>query len=313
MALVLAAGIVWYENRVQELQVSQTGNDFIKWVDFNASKEAMKKACLLDIESYESEVHLDWITLLAYAAVRGGGEFNEKSVKYIEEAAKQLSEKETTEEALREKYQHFSYYHEAYSAVLGGMLGEYEIKDDSGSYQKKYGLKAYSPIAAGFAYQDYDDFGVDMMGLVGTPIIAVESGYVEALGWNRYGGWRIGIRSFDKKRYYYYAHLRQNRPYAEGLKEGDYVTAGDVIGYMGHTGYSDKENVNNIKTVHLHVGLQLIFDESQKDGNNEIWVDFYQLAGFLSAHRCEVERNEVSKEWDRKYDMKDPAVPAEEN
>lgn len=326
MALTLAAGIVWYENRVQELQVSQTGKDFIKWVDFNASKEAMKKACLLDIESYESEVHLDWITLLAYAAVRGGGEFNDKSVKYIEEAAEKLSEKETTEEALCEKYKHFSYYQEAYSAVLDGMLGEYEIKDDSGSYQKKYGLKAYSPIAGGFAYQDYDDFGVgrdfgykrqhlghDMMGLVGTPIIAIESGYVEALGWNRYGGWRIGIRSFDKKRYYYYAHLRQNRPYAEGLKEGDYVTAGDVIGYMGHTGYSDKENVNNIKTVHLHVGLQLIFDESQKDGNNEIWVDFYQLAGFLSAHRCEVERNDVSKEWDRKYDMKDPVVPIEEN
>lgn len=157
MALILAAGIVCYENRVQQLQVSQTGNDFIKWVDFNASKEAMKKACLLDIESYESEVHLDWITLLAYAAVRGGGEFSEKSVKYIEEAAKQLSAKETTEEALREKYQHFWYYYEAYSAVLSGMLGEYEIKDDSGSYQKKYGLKAYSPIAAGFAYQDYDD------------------------------------------------------------------------------------------------------------------------------------------------------------
>ena len=326
MALMLAAGIIWYENRFQELQVSQTGKDFIKWVDFNASKEAMKKACLLDIESYESEVHLDWITLLAYAAVRGGGEFNDKSVKYIEEAAEKLAAKETTEEALREKYKHFSYYCEAYSAVLGGMLGEYEIKDDSGSYQKKYGLKAYSPIAGGFAYQDYDDFGVgrdfgykrqhlghDMMGLVGTPIIAIESGYVEALGWNRYGGWRIGIRSFDKKRYYYYAHLRQNRPYAEGLKEGDYVTAGDVIGYMGHTGYSDKENVNNIKTVHLHVGLQLIFDESQKDGNNEIWVDFYQLAGFLSAHRCEVERNDVSKEWDRKYDMKDPVVPIEEN
>lgn len=33
----------------------------------------MKKACLLDIESYESDVHLDWITLLAYAAVREAG------------------------------------------------------------------------------------------------------------------------------------------------------------------------------------------------------------------------------------------------
>ena len=69
--------------------------------------------------------------------------------------------------------------------------------------------------------------------------------------------------------------------------------------------------MNNIETVHLHVGLQLIFDESQKDGNNEIWVDFYQLAGFLSANRCEVVRDESTKEWDRKYKMKDPSVPQE--
>jgi hypothetical protein len=54
---------------------------------------------------------------------------------------------------------------------------------------------------------------------IGTPIINVESGIVEALGWNQYGGWQLGIRSFDKKRYYYYAHLRQNYPFAEGLKE----------------------------------------------------------------------------------------------
>ena len=119
---------------------------------------------------------------------------------------------------------------------------------------------------------------------------------MEALGWNRYGGWRIGIRSFDKKRYYYYAHLRQNRPYAEGLKEGDYVTAGDVIGYMGHTGYSDKENVNNIKTVHLHVGLQLIFDESQKDGNNEIWIDCYEITRFLAMNRAETVKKQETKE-----------------
>ena len=123
-----------------------------------------------------------------------------------------------------------------------------------------------------------------MMGLVGTPIMAVESGVVTALGWNQYGGWRIGISSFDGKRYYYYAHLRQNYPYAEGLEEGSVVTAGDVIGYMGHTGYSTTENVNNIKIVHLHWGLQLIFDESQKEGNNEIWIDVYPLTRFLAKH-----------------------------
>ena len=161
-ALVLAAGIFWYENTTQ--QVTQAGNNFIKWVDFNVSKEAMKKACLMDIESYESGKHLDWITLLAYAAVRGGGEFGSKSTQYIDEVAEKLTSGEVTEEGLREKYQHFSYYYEAYSAVLGGMVGEYEIQDESGAYQKKYGLKAFSPIAAGFSYQDYDD-GPDKIGL----------------------------------------------------------------------------------------------------------------------------------------------------
>ena len=135
-----------------------------------------------------------------------------------------------------------------------------------------------------------------MMGQVGTPIIAVESGYVEAIGWNQYGGWRIGIRRFDGKRYYYYAHLRQNYPYREQLKEGDVVTAGDVIGYMGHTGYSTKENVNNIDTVHLHFGLQLIFDESQKEGNNEIWVDCYNLTRFLYKNRSAVQKVGESRE-----------------
>ena len=184
-----------------------------------------------------------------------------------------------------------------------------------------YGLKAYSPIAKGFEYSHYDDFGAgrsygykrqhlghDMMGQVGTPIIAVESGYVEAIGWNQYGGWRIGIRSFDKKRYYYYAHLRQNYPYAEDLKEGSVVTAGDVIGYMGHTGYSTTENTNNIKVTHLHWGMELVFDESQKESDHEIWINVYPLTMFLSKHQSESAKVEGTKEWKRVSDIRDPAV-----
>lgn len=321
----ITVGIVvtafFYAKYSNSRAIGASSSDFIKWVDFDVTSEALKYACKLDVESYSDEIHLDWITLLAYAAVRGGGKFDGKSIDYIDEVAKQLKDGTVSKEKLMEKYKHYSYYCEAYEAVLGGMVGDFfEIQDD-GSKVAKYGLKAYSPIAKGFEYQDYDDFGVsrsfgykrqhlghDMMGLIGTPIIACESGYVEALGWNRYGGWRIGVRSFDKKRYYYYAHLRQNRPYAEGLKEGDIVTAGDVIGYMGHTGYSDKENVNNIQTVHLHVGLQIIFDESQKDGNGEIWVDFYQLSKFLSNHRQEVIRDELTKEWKRSKFMEDRTV-----
>jgi len=91
------------------------------------------------------------------------------------------------------------------------------------------------------------------MGSIGSPIVAVESGTIEALGWNQFGGWRIGIRSFDNKRYYYYAHLKKDHPYRKDLKVGDVVYAGDVIGYLGRTRIQHKGNVNNIDTSHLHL------------------------------------------------------------
>lgn len=307
--------------------VSDSDGSYIKWVDFNITSEALSKAYTLDVESYDKDVHLNWIELLAYAGTKGGGSFNKNSLSLIDKLACELSSGETTIAKLTKDMEYYDYYYEAYEAVLGGMVGEYEIEqaDDNGNkaFKKVYGLKAFSPVAKGFEYSDYDDFGSsrsygykrqhlghDMMGQIGTPIIAVESGYVEALGWNQYGGWRIGIRSFDGKRYYYYAHLRQNFPYALDLEEGSVVTAGDVIGYMGHTGYSTVENTNNIDTVHLHFGLQLIFDESQKEGNNEIWIDCYALTKFLCKNRSLTEKNQETKEWFRVFQMKDPAVEA---
>lgn len=313
---------VWQET-AQDAQTSE--KKYIKWVEFHVPEELMTAAYQLDVATYGEKNHLDWIELLACLAARHGGHFPAKSLSELEKLAKALQDGDTTIAEQTKKLEYYPYYKEAYEAVLGGFVGEYKIEkkreDGSLSFEDCYGLKAFSPIAKGFYYEDYDDFGAsrsfgyarphlghDMMGQVGTPIIAIESGYVEALGWNRYGGWRIGIRSFDKKRYYYYAHLRQNFPYNKELKEGSVVTAGDVIGYMGHTGYSDKENVNNIKVTHLHWGLQLIFDESQKEGNNEIWVDCYQLTKFLYKNRSETKKEEETKEWRRVYDMKDPAV-----
>ncbi len=295
---------------------------YIKWVDFNITQEAMQQALQYDLNSYGTDSHIDWIVLLAYAGCHGGGEFDKKSLEHIDAAASALAAGQSVEEFTK-GLQYFDYYYEAYSAVLGGFVGEYQVVDENGEYRTCYGVKAFSPIAGGFAYNDYDDFGAsrsygyervhlghDMMGVIGTPIIAIESGYVEAIGWNQYGGWRIGIRSFDGKRYYYYAHLRQNYPYAEGLSEGSVVTAGDVIGYMGHTGYSTTENVNNIETVHLHWGMQLIFDESQKDGANEIWIDCYELTKFLASYRSAVCKVGDTREWVRMQEMIDPAAEA---
>ena len=269
--------------------------DFIKWVDFDVTAEALDRAFEYDRNTYGSPVHLNWIELLAYTAAHTGGDFSKEGRvnEYMDSAAETLLAGGNMEEMAGE-LKYYDYYLEAYTAVLGGMVGEYQIQEPSEEgeepvWARHYGLKAFHPIAKGFPYSDYDDFGVsrsygykrqhlghDMMGQTGTPVIAVESGTVEALGWNQYGGWRIGIRSFDKKRYYYYAHLRKGFPYALDLEEGDAVQAGDVIGYI---------------------------DESQKEGNSEIWIDCYQIVRFLYQNRSECVRNDETKEWSRKYQM----------
>ena len=273
----------------------------IQWVDFTVPYASLEYAMQQDIGSFEKEKHISWIDILALAACRTGGKCDIASVK---KAAKDLQGDKSPEELLGDQKQYYSYYHEAYSAALGGLLGNYAILVD-GQWKAQYGLKAFSPIAAGYSYSHCADFGVsrsfgfqrkhlgnDLMGALGTPIVAVEGGVVEALGWNRYGGWRVGIRSFDSKRYYYYAHLRKDTPFAPGLEVGQTVQAGDLIGFMGRTGYSDKENVNNIETVHLHFGLQLIFDESQKECNSEIWIDVYDIVRLLSAHRSTIQNGQ---------------------
>jgi murein DD-endopeptidase MepM/ murein hydrolase activator NlpD len=85
---------------------------------------------------------------------------------------------------------------------------------------------------------------------------------------------------------------------------GKRVKAGDVIGYLGMTGYSSTENVNNIDVPHLHFGMQLIFDESQKESVNEIWIDVYHIVEFLKKNRSEVCLvSPDSKEYQRKYDF----------
>lgn len=286
--------------------------DTIKWVDFDVSYESMKYALDQDIATFDQEKHIPWIDTLALAACRTGGKCGLASVK---QAVADLKQDRSVEELLGSMYKYYDYYHKAYSAALGGLVGSYAIEKD-GEWVPAYGLKAFSPIAAGYGYSHCDDFGVarsfgfnrkhlgnDLMGSLGTPVVAVEGGVVEAMGWNRYGGWRIGIRSFDSKRYYYYAHLQKDTPFAPGLKEGDIVEAGDLIGFMGRTGYSDKENVNNIETVHLHFGLELVFDESQKECNSEIWIDVYNIVRLLSSHRSSIRK--TADGWERVYPYQD--------
>ena len=331
--LVLLCLCLFMKRTDRQAGIFQTSGDFIKWVDFNVTCEALEQAFRYDVDTCQAEVHLNWVDLLAYLGTRYGGDFSRYKKRDMKKVAEQLINGEMTMEELTKDMKYYDYYRQAYGAVLDGMVGTFQAEIPADEVPEmlqqsaqntdtvwvtKYGLKAFFPLAKNFPYNDFDDFGVsrsygfkrrhlghDMMGQVGTPIIAVESGYVEALGWNQYGGWRIGIRSFDKKRYYYYAHLRKNYPFQSNLKEGSAVQAGDVIGYMGRTGYSSKENTNNVEESHLHFGLELVFDESQKESDHEIWINCYELVKFLRRNQCEAVKVEGTKEWRRVYQTKD--------
>jgi len=307
-----------------ESDTSESKN-YIKWVDFKITSEILKYTIKLDINSQTEDLKLNFVELLSIEAVKNGGDFGRTKTSAIDQIVNKLNSGKQILELVLGCEKYYNYYYDAYSAVLGGFVGNYEIevKNTDGTegthMESKYGVKVFSPIAKVYPYSHYDDFGNsrtfgfsrkhlgnDLLGQVGTPIVAVETGVVEALGWNRYGGWRIGIRSIDSKRYYYYAHLRKGYPYKLNLKEEDLVQAGDVIGYMGRTGYSTTEDTNNIETPHLHFGMQIIFDESQKEKNNEIWIDVYQIINMLGSYRSEVSKIDLeTKDYERVYEFKD--------
>jgi len=92
--------------------------------------------------------------------------------------------------------------------------------------------------------------GTDIFAPYGTPVRSTCYGIVEIKGWNKYGGWRIGIRDLDNL-YHYYAHLSG---YDKNLKPGDIVRPGQVIGWVGNSGYG-KPGTQGKFPPHLHYGI----------------------------------------------------------
>ncbi|SFE94641.1 M23 family metallopeptidase [Alteribacillus iranensis] len=92
--------------------------------------------------------------------------------------------------------------------------------------------------------------GTDIFADYRTPVRATSYGIVELKGWNKYGGWRVGIRDLSNT-YHYYAHLSS---FEEDLDVGNIVAPGEVIGYVGSSGYG-KPGTEGKFPPHLHYGL----------------------------------------------------------
>ncbi len=97
------------------------------------------------------------------------------------------------------------------------------------------------------------------------PILSMTDGVVTKKGWLPKGGYRIGVES-PGGAYFYYAHLDS---YAN-LAEGDTVKAGDILGFMGDSGYGEEGTVGQFP-VHLHLGIY-IYPEGEEVSINPYWV-----------------------------------------
>ncbi len=113
--------------------------------------------------------------------------------------------------------------------------------------------------------------GTDIMAALETsgyyPVLSMTDGEVERVGWLEMGGWRIGIRS-DNGNYYYYAHLDS---YAKEWQKGDRIQAGELLGYMGDSGYGPEGTTGQFP-VHLHIGIYVPLGEDRELAVNPYWM-----------------------------------------
>ena len=131
-------------------------------------------------------------------------------------------------------------------------LDDVTVESLKGGFQEKRGSRPHE--------------AADLLAPRNTPVHAVEGGTIAKLFVSKAGG--ITLYQFDPAGHlmYYYAHLER---YADGLREGQRVSAGDVIGYVGTSGNAPPN------TPHLH------FAVFELDGDRQWWkgraVDPYPL------------------------------------
>lgn len=139
---------------------------YIKWVDFSVPYDVLDKTSKLDINSHNKNeaIKYNWIELISYLACKYGGNFK----KFKQSDLTALTDKlknGTTMEELTKDLKNYTYYYEAYDAILHEFIGEYEVElpNDIGTenktFTKKYGVKAFLPIAKNYNFSHYDDFG----------------------------------------------------------------------------------------------------------------------------------------------------------
>jgi murein DD-endopeptidase MepM/ murein hydrolase activator NlpD len=95
---------------------------------------------------------------------------------------------------------------------------------------------------------------LDILAPRGTPVVAADEGVVLALRENRRGGLTVYATDPERRFVYYYAHLDH---YRAGLRRGDRIARGELLGYVGTTGNADRHEP------HLHFQVMRFPDDGR--------------------------------------------------
>ncbi|TMV17750.1 LysM peptidoglycan-binding domain-containing protein [Paenibacillus thermoaerophilus] len=126
--------------------------------------------------------------------------------------------------------------------------GQFPLK--KGTYQPFENTYGEQRVWTPDGYTTRSHEGVDIFAKKGTPVYAAMGGTVINYGWNQYGGWRLTVK-VDDSTAFYYAHLSG---YAAGIGMGSTIRKGQLIGYVGDTGYGPVGTSGNFLP-HLHFGI----------------------------------------------------------
>ena len=164
----------------------------------------------------------------------------------------------------RYKRKEFQQLEKGYRAVWADLCCFPVKTEDAIFYENTFGqLRTFG---GNRIHEGTDIFGEkDLSGYY--PVISMTSGVVEQVGWLPLGGYRVGIRS-ENGGYFYYAHLSG---YSRGFQSGEYIEAGEILGFMGNTGYGP-EGTAGAFPVHLHLGIYIRTPFSEEMSVNPYYV-----------------------------------------
>lgn len=265
LIFMLVTGILFIEEKIQELlKYSDFTEDINETDAFRANDISLENQNT--IKEYAEKNSLDYVSLLS-----AGFYMSE-----LDLASKTLTPKDLSlyETALRELKTDKS---DAFDALLASMKAIWSDVTYFPVPVSETNEKATVTFSNSWMFErnfggTRGHEGTDIMAAINKrgyyPILSMTDGTIENIGWLTKGGYRIGIRSTNGG-YFYYAHLYD---YAEDFKVGDIVQAGEIIGFMGDSGYGSIEGTVGKFDVHLHVGIYIKTKNNAELSINPYWV-----------------------------------------